>query len=115
MLAIVVLLVLPSIGHSQVDSSFFSGFEVFPGVRRNKATIGASFAGWSNDAQQPGTSTMTNADEPRRSPTAKNGGAPLPVEFEYGGGSHLIYAASSFRSSFAGCSRSARLSSGRWR
>jgi hypothetical protein len=60
MLAIVVLLVLPSIGHSQVDSSFFSGFEVFPGVRADKTTIGASFAGWSNDAQQPGTSGGEN-------------------------------------------------------
>jgi hypothetical protein len=62
LMGVVGLLAFSGPVHSQVDNSFFSGFEVFPGVRFNHTTVGASFAGWTNDSQQAGISGGENCE-----------------------------------------------------
>jgi hypothetical protein len=55
-----VALVLAVQGFAQAGSgpegSFFSGYEVFPGISFNGFTFGASFSGWTNESQPPGLS-----------------------------------------------------------
>jgi hypothetical protein len=55
-----VALVVAAEGFAQAgpgpEGSFFSGYEVFPGLSFNGFTFGASFAGWTNGYQTPDSS-----------------------------------------------------------